>query len=100
MTTLTTSRMPAATAATAAGLPQTVAASAIVRISDATYQNGITRPSTRPPSARAASDAPDGSRRKMGLTKTATANSTPTMSPQTVAATTASVWTTTAPLMV
>ena len=54
------------------------------------YQNGITRPSTRPPSARASSEDPAGSRSRIGLTKTATANSTPTMRPATVAVMTAS----------
>ena len=55
------------------------------------YQNGITRPSTRAPSALPSIQAPMGSRRSIGPTKTATANSTPTMTPTTVAVMTASV---------
>jgi hypothetical protein len=55
------------------------------------YQNGITRPSTRAPSALASIQDPMGSRRSIGPTKTATANSTPTITPTMVAVTTASV---------
>ena len=54
------------------------------------YQNGITRPSTRAPSLRAARPAAPGSRSKIGLTNTATANSTPTISPTATTVTTAS----------
>ena len=43
------------------------------------YEHGITRPSTRAPSALASIQGPTGSRRSIGPTKTATANSTPTM---------------------
>src|SRR5580693_4431091 len=92
MTTLTASSAAAAMAAPApvADRSQVAAASPAVRISDPTYQNGITRPRTRPPSARAWSAAPAGRRSSIGLTKTATANSTPTMMPTTVALMTAS----------
>src|SRR5215472_13403932 len=91
MTTLMTSRAAAATAASPAGPPHLAAASQAVRSRDPMYQNGITRPSTRPPAAVASIQDPTGSRRWIGLTKTATANSTPTMTPTTVAVMTASV---------
>ena len=55
------------------------------------YQNGITRPSTLAPSALASIQDPTGSRRSIGPAKTATENSTPTMTPTTVAVMTASV---------
>src|ERR1700733_11968023 len=92
MTTLTASSAAAVVAAPApvADLPQVAAASPAVRASDPTYQNGITRPRTRAPSARASSAGPAGSRSNIGLMKTATANSTPTMRPTTVVVTTAS----------
>ena len=90
MTTLTTSNSAATRSAVAAvGVPHTSAARTAVSAREAMYQNGIARPSTRPPSARAASDASAGRRNSIGLTTTATANSTPTMRPTTVAVTTA-----------
>ena len=73
----------------AVDVPHVTAARAAVRISEPTYQNGIRRPSMRPPSARAARDAPTGRRNRIGLRTKATANSTPTMRPTTVAVTTA-----------
>ena len=91
MTTLTTSRAAAATAAPPADPPQVTVASQAVRSSEPMHQNGITRPGTRAPSARASSAVPAGRRSMTGLTKTATANSTPAMTPTTVAVITASV---------
>src|ERR1700734_854221 len=91
MTTLTTSRPAAATAASPASAPHLAAASQAVRSRDPMYQNGITRPSTRAPTALASIQGPTGSRRNIGPTKTATANSTPTMTPTTVAVMTARV---------
>src|SRR5580698_5294462 len=96
---LTASRAAAATAAPPADPPHVAAASQDVRSRDPTYQNGITRPSTRAPSARASSEDPAGSRSRIGLTKTATANSTPTMTPTTVAVMTASVVSITFPFL-
>ncbi len=90
MTTLTTSSAAAAMAAPVARPPGAAAATAAVRISEPKYQNGITRPRTRPPSALASIDGPAGSRWKIGFTKTAIPNSTPTMMPKTVVVTMAS----------
>ena len=55
--------------------------------SDPKYQNGIARPSIRPPSARASRPAFPGSRSTIGLMTNATDTSTPTISPTTTTAT-------------
>src|SRR5699024_5919615 len=75
---------------TDAAVPHAETARAPTRTSEPTYQTGITRPSIRAPCARPASPASVGKRRRIGLTTRATASSTPTMRPTTVAAMTAS----------
>src|SRR5580700_3860908 len=91
MTTLTTSRAAAATAVSPAVPPHLAAASQAVSSRDPMYQNGITRPSTRAPSALASIQGPTGSRRSIGPTKT--------MTPTTVAVMTASVVIMTTPFL-
>ncbi len=87
----------AAAATGAPAPPQATAAQSAPSSVEPMYQNGMTRPSTRAPSLWAATLLSSGSRSTIGLKNTATANSTPTITPTTTSVTAANAFCMTPP---